>query len=118
MVYGCQCQGRASCPGAQTPYGKLVRIPIADDRRMFTPVARDSTAWERAYDRRTAVERVNSRLDCVLGFEQHTIRGRKKMEVRVGIALVVLLAMAVGRIEAGQGEKMRSLLAPVRSRAA
>ena len=118
-VYGLQCQGRASCPGAQTPYGKVVRIPIDTDRRMFTPVARDSSAWERAYDRRTAVERVNSRLDRVLGFEQHTIRGLKKMEVRVGIALVVLLAMAVGRIEAGQPEHMRSLLAPVmRSRAA
>jgi hypothetical protein len=35
---------------------------------MFTPVARDSAAWERGYDRRTAVERVNSRIDRVLSF--------------------------------------------------
>lgn len=117
-VYGIECEGRDRCPGAQSEYGKVARIPIEEDRRMFTPVARDSLAWKRAYKRRTAVERVNGRLDQVLGFEQHTIRGRKKMQVRVGIALVVLLAMALGRIEAGQREKMRSLLAPVRRAAA
>ncbi len=112
-VYDLDCQGRQQCPGAQTPYGKIVRIAIDQDRRMFTPVARDSAAWERGYDRRTAVERVNSRIDRVLGFEQHTIRGRKKMEARVGIALVVLLSMALGRIQVGQQDQMRSLLAPV-----
>ncbi len=112
-VYDLDCQGRQQCPGAQTNYGKIVRISIDQDRRMFTPVARDSAAWEQAYDRRTAVERVNSRIDRVLGFEQHTIRGRKKMEARVGIALVVLLAMALGRIQAGQHDQLRSLLAPV-----
>lgn len=113
-----QCAGRSQCPGAQGSYGKVVRIDIDTDRRMFTPVARDSAAWERAYDRRTAVERVNSRLDRVLGFEQHTIRGLQKMEARVGIALVVMLAMALGRIRAGQREQMRSLVAPVRRVAA
>jgi hypothetical protein len=112
-AFGFECKGKSQCPGAQTPYGKIVRIPIETDRRMFTPVARDTAAWERAYDRRTAVERVNSRIDRVLGFEQHTIRGLKKMEARVGIALMVLLAMALGRIQAGQREQMRSLLAPV-----
>jgi hypothetical protein len=112
-VFGFECQGRKSCPGAQSDYGKIVRIPIEMDRRMFTPVARDSAAWERGYDRRTAVERVNSRIDRVLSFEQHTIRGFKKMEARIGIALVVLLSMALGRIRVGQQHQMRSLLAPV-----
>jgi hypothetical protein len=112
-VYGFECKGLQLCPGAQTDYGKVARIPIEMDRRMFTPVARDTAAWERGYDRRTAVERVNSRIDRVLSFEQHTIRGLKKMEARVGIALVVLLSMALGRIQVGQREQMRSLLAPV-----
>jgi len=112
-VYGLDCKGMQLCPGAQTSYGKIVRIDIDIDRRMFTPVARDTAAWERGYDRRTSVERVNSRIDRVLGFEQHTIRGLKKMEVRVGIALIVLLSMALGRIQVGQREQMRSLLAPV-----
>jgi len=112
-AYGFECKGMPLCPGAATDYGKIVRIDIDMDRRMFTPTARDTAAWQRAYDRRTAVERVNSRIDQVLGFERHTIRGLKKMEVRVGIGLVVLLSMALGRIQAGQREQMRSLLAPV-----
>lgn len=94
------CQGRDRCPGGDGPYGRVVRIPLEKDRRLFTPLPRDSQAWKRAYNRRTAVERVNSRIDNVLGFEHHTIRGLVKMETRVGIALVVMLAMALGLIPA------------------
>lgn len=112
VALGFTCQGRKECPGAEGAYSKVVRIPLEKDRRMFTPVARDSDAWKRAYARRTAVERVNSRIDRVLGFEQHTIRGLEKMEARMGIALVVLLAMALGRIQRGQRDLMRSLVAP------
>lgn len=113
VAAGYECQGRDGCPGARKPYGRVVRIPIDEDRRLFTPVARDSAAWQRAYNRRTSVERVNSRIDQLLGFEHHTIRGLKKMEARMGIALVVLLAMALGRIRVGQRQHMRSLTAPV-----
>jgi hypothetical protein len=72
---------------------------------------------DKAYARRASVERVNSRLDCVLGFEQHTIRGLKKMRTRVTLALIVMLAMALGRIEADQAELMRSMTAPARKAA-
>lgn len=112
------CQGRDLCPGAQSAYGKVVRIPLEQDRRMFVPIPRGTAAWDRAYARRTAVERVNSRLDRVLGFELHTIRGLAKMEARMGIALVVMLAMALGRIQAGQKERLRSILAPADRKAA
>ncbi len=108
------CKGRAQCHNAQTEHGRIVRLNINADRRMFTPIPRDSDAWARAYDRRTASERVNSRIDNLLGFERHTIRGQKKMETRIGIALVVLLAMALGRIKAGQREQLRSLVGPVK----
>jgi len=90
--------------------GKAVRIPLEEDRRVFTPLARSSLKWDRLYDKRTSVERVNSRLDTSFGFEKHTIRGLTKMETRCCLALVVMLAMAVGRIRANQTEKMRSLL--------
>jgi hypothetical protein len=53
---------------------------------------------------------VNSRLDTSFGFEQHTIRGLKKMSTRCTLALTVMLAMALGRIKANQAEAMRSLL--------
>ena len=59
------------------------------------------------------MERVNSRLDESFGFEKHYIRGKKKMEIKCGIALCVMLAMALGRIKEKQAEEMRSLIKPV-----
>jgi hypothetical protein len=103
---GIECKGTAQCPVAQG-----IRIPLAEDRRIFTPIDRASYKWEKEYDKRTAVERVNSRLDVSFGFELHTIRGMAKMKMRCGLVLCVMLAMALGRIKENQTEKMRSLVA-------
>ncbi len=105
-AYGLTCQGSDPCKHAM----KSERVCLEIDRRIFTPIARSSYAWEREYKKRTAAERVNSRLDVSFGFERHFIRGQKKMEVRVGLALCVMLAMAVGRIKEEQVELMRSLV--------
>jgi hypothetical protein len=107
QYYGMTCEGQASCPITHQ-----VRIPLDEDRRIFTPVARSSLKWERMYDMRTAVERVNSRIDNVFCFEKHFIRGEKKMRLRVSLALTVMLAMACGRIEQGKPKLLRSLLKP------
>lgn len=116
--YGFECPGRVECeklsPVGVGELGRSVRVPLAIDRRIFTPVARHTPKWEAAYDRRTSVERVNSRIDRVLGFELHTIRGMDKMKLRVTLALVVMLAMALGRIRANQADLMRSMTEPVR----
>lgn len=104
--YGIECKGKAQCPVAQG-----IRVPLSEDRRIFTPIDRASYKWGKEYDKRTAVERVNSRLDVSFGFELHTIRGMKKMKMRCGLALCVMLAMALGRMEEKQAEKMRSLVA-------
>jgi len=119
-AYGLTCQGRKQCPGAQSAYGRIVRVPLKRDPRVFTPMARPSYAWKKAYKRRTAVERVNSRIDQVLGFEEHFIRGQKKMKVRLGLALMVMLAMALGWLKAGRPEMIRSLvgLKPPKKKAA
>jgi hypothetical protein len=105
--YGIECAGRDSCP-----IGKTVRIAMAQEPRVFTPLPRNSCKWRRLYAGRTAIERVNSRLDNVFGFQNHTIRGMTKMRTRCTIALAVMLAMALGRIRAKQAEAMRSLLKP------
>jgi len=103
--YGICCKSMDTCSVKQG-----IRIPLETDRRIFTPIDRASLKWEKYYDKRTSVERVNSRLDVSFGFERHYIRGKKKMEVRCGIALCVMLAMAVGRIKEKQQDKMRSLV--------
>ncbi len=105
-AYGLTCQGSDPCVHAM----KSERVSLEIDRRIFTPIARSSYAWEREYKKRTAVERVNSRFDVSFGFKTHFIRGQKKMEIRVGLALCVMLAMAVGRIKEHQKELMRSLV--------
>lgn len=103
--YGLSCAGKESCP-----VGKAVRIPLAEDRRVFTPVARSSYKWKTLYNMRTSVERVNSRLDVSFGFEKHYIRGLNKMQLRVGLALCVMLAMALGKIKENKMEQIRSLV--------
>jgi len=115
--YGFDCAGRKQCeqlaPDGAGLHGRVVRVPLERDRRIFTAVARHIPKWQKAYDRRTAVERVNSRIDRVLGFERHFIRGQDKMTMRVTLGLVVMLAMALGRIRANQADLMRSMTAPV-----
>jgi hypothetical protein len=113
QALGITCTQRAFCnDGQHTAHGRIVRIPLEKDRRLFTPLARGTYAWERVYKKRTSVERVNSRLDVSFGFERHFIRGKRKMRARMGLALAVMLGMAVGWIEAGEKEKMRSLVQP------
>ena len=106
--YGMECKGRAQCPVTQG-----IRISLSEDRRIFTPIDRASYKWEKEYNKRTTVERVNSRIDVSFGFELHTIRGMAKMKVRCGLALCVMLAMALGRIKENQADKMRSLVTAV-----
>jgi len=103
--YGYLCDGCEECP-----VGKAVRISLSEDRRVFTPLARSSYRWASVYKMRTSVERVNSRIDNVFGFEKHYIRGQKKMKLRVSLALCVMLATALGRIKEKQKELMRSLV--------
>ncbi len=114
-AFGCECPGRTTCEQGKRvgKFGRVLRIPLDLNRRLFTPIARHSPQWKRTYDGRTAVERVNSRIETVLGFERHFIRGRAKMEMRITLGLVVLLSMALGRIRLGQHEHLRSFIAPV-----
>lgn len=103
--YGTKCKYIDKCQVSQG-----IRIDITLDQRVFCPIDRASYKWVRCYKKRTSVERVNGRLDESFGFEKHYIRGLKKMKIKCGIALCVMLAMAVGRIKEGQAYKMRSLV--------
>jgi hypothetical protein len=104
MAYGISCPRSETCC-----YRKGVRIKRSINPRVFCRLPRSTYKWKREYKKRTAVERVNSRLDVSFGFEHHTIRGQKKMKLRVGLALIVMLALAIGRIEQNQPKQMRSL---------
>ena len=110
-AYGLECKGMKECGGIG--YGRIVRVPLKTNRRLWTPIARGSYKWERIYKTRTAVERVNSRLAGSFMFEHHFIRGQAKMKMRMGLALLVMVCMALARIRMNQRELMRSLIKDV-----
>ncbi len=114
-AYDLECLGRRWCERGHEvgPFGRVVRVPLDLDRLIFTPIARSSYKWADSYALRTSVERVFSRLDQVFCFENHTIRGRAKMETRVGLAFLVQVCMALGRIRSGQLEAVRSMVTPL-----
>lgn len=64
--YGFECKSYDNCPSKCG-----VRIPLEEDRRVFLPLPRSSYRFRREYKKRTAVERVNSRIDNVFCFENH-----------------------------------------------
>ena len=102
--YEYECRGSDRCP-----VGSGIRIRIKENRRIFTPVARSSYRWKREYNKRSALERINSRIDTSFGFERHTIRGLKKMSIMATISLSLMLTVAIGRTVEKQPHLIRSL---------
>ena len=116
-VQGIVCAGRERChrlagcrPGA---YGRAVRIPLAHDRRIFTPTPYGSPSWHRGYRRRSSLERIYRRIDHDFGFERHFVRGRARLQARTTLAVAVMMAMAVGHVRAGRPGQMRSLVGAI-----
>lgn len=89
---------------------KVYRVPLSTDYRIFVPIARDSKKFKTKYKMRTEVERLNGRLDRDYMFNDHFIRGQKKMEIMLNISFLVMLTMAKGHIKNKQ-ENIRSLVA-------
>ena len=58
---------------------------------------------------RTSVERLNGRLDRDYMFEDHCIRGLKKMTLMVSLTLLTMNAMALGKIKGGATEKLAAM---------
>jgi len=78
---------------------KVFRIPIETDRRIFLPIARDSKKYKRLYKKRTEVERLNGRIDRDYMFNEHFIRGKKKMNMMLTLTFIVMMSMAKGHIK-------------------
>lgn len=117
-AYDLECSGKAAChqAGGVEPgeFGRIIRVNLNEhDRRIFVPTPHGSPRWKRGYKRRTALERINNRIDNSFGFEKHFIRGQAKMQTRLGLALAVMMAIALGHVKADRKEQMRSLVKPI-----
>ena len=104
-MYGISCSEACTCT-----HTKNIRIPLETDERIFTQVSRSGYKWGTLYNKRTSVERVFSRLDVSFGFEEKKLRGKVRMELLGSIALIVMNAMAIGRIREKKPDLMRSLV--------
>ena len=87
-------------------------VPPGNRPKGLYPIARSSYRWKREYHKRTAMERINSRLDRSFGFELQTTRGAAKMAHKLTLPFSVLLAVALGRVNEQQAALMRSLVRP------
>ena len=99
-----RCHRRAGCTADW--YGRIVQIPLArHDRRIFTPIPHGSPSWRRGY-RRAALERIYGRV------ERDFVRGRARMQTRIGLTVAVKMAGALDHIRAGRPRLTRPLVQP------
>ena len=101
-------QGTSRC--SLSSYGLVVKLNMKEDPRRYVPVPRETKKWKRLYKRRTAVERVNSRLKENLLLDELRVRGLPKVKVRIGLNLLVILAIAVGMAERQRLKDCRRIL--------
>ena len=113
-AHGIECKNREACRCRPTVrdgrYGRVVRVPRNRDPRTLMPIHYHSRNFAKAYKKRTSVERVFSRLDNVHGFENAIVKSRQRMQTRVAIALISMLATARSWIEHQRPEQMRRIL--------
>lgn len=92
--------GKVNCPFgsawcSDSNYGMVEKINITDDLRRYSLPHRDTRKWKELYNRRTAVERVNSRLKDYLTADQIHVCGIQKAKTYITLNLIILLAGAL-----------------------
>ena len=97
--------------GCSCREGKLIRRwRIDGDVRLHPPLPRHTKKWQRLYDKRTAVERVNSRGKEHVRLRTLRHRGIMKARLHCGLSLLVLVAGALGMMLSGRNEWARSVV--------
>jgi transposase len=92
-------------------YGMVLKLRIEEDPRRFPGICRDSLKWKRLYRKRTACERVNSRLKEHLLLDRQHVRGKAKVTVNVVFSLLVMLTSAISMAELDRLEEIRKIVA-------
>jgi hypothetical protein len=90
---GWACPHDAACNAGKS-YGKTVRVDRTIDLRRFPPIPRATKKFERLYNGRTSVERVNARLKIFWGVDDGNIVGSRRFHAMVGAVLVVHVVCA------------------------
>ena len=100
LKYGCPCRHEGfKCPSDHkcnggSSYGKTVRVKSELDLRRFPPIPRATAEFERRYNGRTAVERVNARVKVYWGADDGNVTGAERFHAHLATILLVHAAMA------------------------
>jgi hypothetical protein len=92
-VDGFACGSEEKCHAGKS-YGMTVRVPQEIDRRRFPSIPRATPQFERRYNGRTAVERVNGRLKGRWGIDDGNVVGSRRFSAHVSAVLIMHLACA------------------------
>jgi hypothetical protein len=111
---GWDCPSDALCNG-ERDYGLTVRVDQEIDLRRFPSVPRATKQFERLYNGRTAVERVNGRLKIFWGIDDGQVYGARRFHGHVGAVMVVHLAFAtlLAQTERREGTYGKMKLSPI-----
>ncbi len=110
---GIDCANQRACASATKDrgHGRVVRVPLERDRRTVLPTPIGTAGFERAYARRTSIERLFHRLDHLFGLEPPLkSRGLKRARLRVGLGLCAMMATALAWLSEGKPDMARSRL--------
>jgi Transposase DDE domain/Transposase domain (DUF772) len=112
--HGFECPSDATCNGERA-YGLTVRVKQEIDLRRFPSIPRATKQFERLYDGRTAVERVNGRLKIFWGIDDGQVYGSRRFHGHVGAVMVVHLAFAtlLAQTERREGSYGKMKLSPI-----
>ena len=78
---------------------RIFRINHSEDIRIFPKVFQQSHKFERLYNKRSAIERINDRLDRDVMFENYTMRGLEKVTLYVTMACLGTLGFAYSKVQ-------------------
>lgn len=90
---GWNCPHDEACNAGKS-YGKTVRVDRTIDLRRFPPIPRATKKFERLYNGRTSVERVNARLKLFWGVDDGNITGARRFHAMIGAVLIVHASFA------------------------
>jgi len=98
-------------PCSTSRYGRVLKIAISENERRWPGLWRESKKFKRLYRRRTAAERVNSRLKEHLCLDDQHVRGLAKTTVNVSLSLLVMVGGALAMARNKRLDNLRQIVA-------
>jgi hypothetical protein len=108
---GWTCPSDQRCNGS-SGYGKTVRVKCGLDLRRFPPIPRATKEFERRYNGRTSVERINARVKLFWGSDDGNVTGAARFHAHLATIMLVHSGFAnlLGMAQRYEGKS----LSPVR----